>query len=114
MLLAENTINLRRLELEQARLKKLVEAKVQDEGERRRAGGDANPVDASKEWPNLFDFSEGTPQLNLKARLERGGKFGDLLGKIKGDKAWEKKRPKNFDPLMEMFNKRREQMEIKG
>jgi hypothetical protein len=110
ILLAEKAINRRRVELEINRLKNLLAAKVQDETERRRAIGDANPVDPEKDWPNLNSLAKGEGMNSLVNNLlgaeNRGSKIEQLWKAIHEQEAWNKHKPKNFADLDKLFNDR--------
>jgi hypothetical protein len=113
ILIAENKINKKRLEFEMARLKRLLDTRVKDETERRKANGDANAnVDPEKVFPHLNAAASGSFIGPLQQQLDRGTKFQDLLNKIQNDKNWQKYRPPNFDQLMEDFTKRLKNQEM--
>jgi len=108
MLFAEHLTNKKRLQLETARLKKLLEANVSRETERLRQGGDPNPVvDPRKHWPTLNDLAMGTSTLPLKNNLESiGGCNLTRLHSKFPTKEWEKHRPANFAELQEAMKKK--------
>jgi hypothetical protein len=98
VLLSENAINKRRLQLERQRLQKLLDDFKDKRIERLKLAGEANPVvDPRKEWPNLADLVGGAPVNGLKSNLDTPGRFGGLVPKF--EREWKKQLPPNFADL---------------
>jgi hypothetical protein len=105
-LFAECQTNQKRLKLEQLRIQKLLDSHVAAEVDRRRLGGEANPVvDPRKEWPNLAELASGGQIAGLKSNLEKGTQLGDLVKKFPG-KDWQKHWPPDFKELSTKFDER--------
>ncbi len=81
-LIAENKINLKRLELERARLQRLAA----------NAGADS---------PNLQELARGGGLATVKANLEKGTRFAEMMGKFR--EQWKKHLPPNFGDLEKLF-----------
>ena len=110
MLFAEHRINRIRLQREKARVKKLLEFKIETEKERQRLAGVANPVvDSRKEWPNLSELAAGGVLNPLKDNIQsvNGCRLTALFDKFP-DKSWDKARPPNFKELVAAFKEKEE------
>jgi hypothetical protein len=130
LLLAEDMINRRRLKHEVARVKRIIDTRVQQhvdeaiaagELEKLKADGAKDPMgiivgrateDTKKEWPTLFDMAAGTTTTALKAALgegainKGGGRFAELLASFHKKEWGEKNRPTNFKELTQEFQDR--------
>lgn len=113
ILMLENEMNRERLQLESARLKKLLEDLVAAETARRRQAGDNNPVNTKLEWPTLSDLVESREAIEqVKAQLEQGGDVLGVLNEVRTDEKLlgspkMKKLKEDFDKKVEDFKQSR-------
>jgi hypothetical protein len=101
ILLAESQFNIPRLNHEQQRLKKLLEATVQREKDRRKEAGDPDPVNVDKFCPSLnaLATSDHAP---LHDSLKKGTPMAALVADFGKDKFKAARKP-GFEDLFKDF-----------
>jgi hypothetical protein len=104
ILFAECTINQKRLDLEQQRLKNLLATLVQREKDRRKEANDPEEVKIGKLWPNL-DALTAPSAGGLRENLRRGTGLAELMLKFP-QAQFKGARPADFDVQMKGFNER--------
>jgi DNA-directed RNA polymerase len=116
ILFAECKINLRRLDKEQERLKKLLASLVQNEKDRRKEANNAEEVQADKLWPNLDSLARSDFPA-LRNNLKKGTGVSELMAKFalqqfkKARDEFDKIAPGGFDKQMKAFNERVNQLD---